>query len=106
MASLSRVANSDIVECGGVNCISARAVSQSVDLRCCGFWERRIEGFVCGVQIVDRSKDVLKSGGEWISSIEVRAALRGIFGHCDGSAKLPMLGTQASGYGEVNDCSD
>ena len=36
------------------------------------------------IQLVDRSKDVIKSGGEWISSIEIENAAQG----CPGVSKL------------------
>ena len=40
------------------------------------------------MQITDRSKDVIKSGGEWISSIELENAAMG----CDGVAEAAAIG--------------
>jgi acyl-CoA synthetase (AMP-forming)/AMP-acid ligase II len=40
------------------------------------------------VQITDRSKDVIKSGGEWISSIELENAAVG----CSGVAEAAAIG--------------
>ena len=40
------------------------------------------------MQITDRDKDVIKSGGEWISSIEVENVAVG----CDGVAEAAVIG--------------
>jgi fatty-acyl-CoA synthase len=40
------------------------------------------------MQITDRDKDVIKSGGEWISSIEIENAAVG----CDGVAEAAVIG--------------
>ena len=40
------------------------------------------------VQLVDRAKDVIKSGGEWISSIDVENAAMG----CPGVAEAAIIG--------------
>jgi fatty-acyl-CoA synthase len=45
----------------------------------------------CGtMQITDRSKDVIKSGGEWISSIELENAAMG----CPGVAEAAAVGVR------------
>jgi acyl-CoA synthetase (AMP-forming)/AMP-acid ligase II len=48
------------------------------------------------MQIVDRSKDVIKSGGEWISSIELENAAAG----CPGVAEAAVIGVADSKWGE------
>jgi fatty-acyl-CoA synthase len=46
--------------------------------------------------ITDRDKDVIKSGGEWISSIEIENAAVG----CDGVAEAAVIGLQHPKWGE------
>jgi fatty-acyl-CoA synthase len=48
------------------------------------------------MQITDRDKDVIKSGGEWISSIEVENAALG----CDGVAEAAVIGIAHPKWGE------
>jgi len=48
------------------------------------------------MQITDRSKDVIKSGGEWISSIEVENEALG----CPGVAEAAVIGLPHSKWGE------
>ena len=49
------------------------------------------------MQITDRSKDVIKSGGEWISSIELENAAVG----CPGVAEAAAIGIPASQVGRT-----
>ena len=49
------------------------------------------------MQITDRSKDVIKSGGEWISSIELENAAVG----CPGVAEAAAIGIAASQVGRA-----
>ena len=48
------------------------------------------------MQITDRDKDVIKSGGEWISSIEVENAAVG----CPGIAEAAVIGISHAKWGE------
>ncbi|HUF45742.1 MAG TPA: long-chain-fatty-acid--CoA ligase [Aestuariivirgaceae bacterium] len=48
------------------------------------------------MQITDRSKDVIKSGGEWISSIEIENIAMG----CAGVAEAAVIGVQHPKWGE------
>jgi fatty-acyl-CoA synthase len=48
------------------------------------------------MQIVDRSKDVIKSGGEWISSIEIENLAMG----CPGVAEAAVIGIAHPKWGE------
>ena len=48
------------------------------------------------MQITDRSKDVIKSGGEWISSIDVENAALG----CPGVAQAATIGVTHAKWGE------
>jgi len=48
------------------------------------------------MQITDRDKDVIKSGGEWISSIEVENTALG----CPGVAEAAVIGVPDSKWGE------
>ena len=48
------------------------------------------------MQIVDRSKDVIKSGGEWISSVELENAVIG----CAGVAEAAVIGIADDKWGE------
>ncbi len=48
------------------------------------------------MQITDRDKDVIKSGGEWISSIEVENAALG----CPGVAEAAVIGIAHAKWGE------
>ena len=48
------------------------------------------------MQITDRDKDVIKSGGEWISSIEVENAAVG----CPGIAEAAVIGISHTKWGE------
>lgn len=48
------------------------------------------------MQITDRSKDVIKSGGEWISSIEVENAAVG----AEGVAEAAVIGVAHEKWGE------
>ena len=48
------------------------------------------------MQITDRDKDVIKSGGEWISSIEVENAAVG----CPGVAEAAVIGIAHPKWGE------
>ena len=48
------------------------------------------------MQIVDRSKDVIKSGGEWISSAELENAAVG----CAGVAEAAVIGIADDKWGE------
>jgi acyl-CoA synthetase (AMP-forming)/AMP-acid ligase II len=48
------------------------------------------------MQITDRSKDVIKSGGEWISSIDVENAALG----CPGVAQAATIGVPSTKWGE------
>jgi fatty-acyl-CoA synthase len=48
------------------------------------------------MQITDRDKDVIKSGGEWISSIEVENAAVG----CPGIAEAAVIGIEHPKWGE------
>jgi fatty-acyl-CoA synthase len=48
------------------------------------------------MQIVDRSKDVIKSGGEWISSIDVENAAMG----CPDVAEAAVIGLPHPKWGE------
>jgi fatty-acyl-CoA synthase len=48
------------------------------------------------LQITDRDKDVIKSGGEWISSIEVENTAVG----CDGVAEAAVIGLEHPKWGE------
>ncbi|WP_114951043.1 long-chain fatty acid--CoA ligase [Sphingosinicella terrae] len=51
----------------------------------------------CGtMQITDRSKDVIKSGGEWISSVELENAAMG----CAGVAEAAAIGVQHPKWAE------
>lgn len=51
------------------------------------------DGFL---QLVDRAKDVIKSGGEWISSIDVENAAMG----CPGVAEAAIIGVAHPKWGE------
>lgn len=51
------------------------------------------DGFL---QLVDRAKDVIKSGGEWISSIDVENAAIG----CPGIAEAAIIGVAHPTWGE------
>ena len=53
------------------------------------------------MQITDRSKDVIKSGGEWISSIDLENAA---MGH-PGVAEAAVIGDCASQSGRSGRCS-
>jgi acyl-CoA synthetase (AMP-forming)/AMP-acid ligase II len=48
------------------------------------------------MQITDRSKDVIKSGGEWISSIEIENIAMG----CPGVAEAAVIGVEHPKWGE------
>nr|WP_040716915.1 long-chain fatty acid--CoA ligase [Caenibius tardaugens] len=48
------------------------------------------------MQITDRSKDVIKSGGEWISSIQLENAVMG----CDGVGEAAVVGIPHPQWGE------
>lgn len=48
------------------------------------------------MQITDRDKDVIKSGGEWISSIEIENTAIG----CDGVAEAAVIGIDHPKWGE------
>jgi acyl-CoA synthetase (AMP-forming)/AMP-acid ligase II len=48
------------------------------------------------LQVTDRIKDVIKTGGEWISSLE----LEDIIGHCPGVAEVAVIGVPDSRWGE------
>jgi len=48
------------------------------------------------MQITDRDKDVIKSGGEWISSIEIENTALG----CDGVAEAAVIGIRHPKWGE------
>ncbi|PVX62708.1 fatty-acyl-CoA synthase [Paraburkholderia unamae] len=48
------------------------------------------------MRIVDRAKDVIKSGGEWISSIELENAAMG----CPGVAEVAVIGVDDPKWGE------
>ena len=60
-------------------------------------------GDVCKIEadgsvvITDRSKDVIKSGGEWISSIDLENAAMG----CPGVAEAAVIGVRASQVGRA-----
>ena len=47
------------------------------------------------MQITDRAKDVIKSGGEWISSIDIENIAMG----ADGVANAAVIGVAASEMG-------
>jgi acyl-CoA synthetase (AMP-forming)/AMP-acid ligase II len=48
------------------------------------------------MQVTDRSKDVIKSGGEWISSIEIENIAMG----CQGVAEAAVIGVKHPRWGE------
>ena len=48
------------------------------------------------MQVTDRSKDVIKSGGEWISSIEIENVAMG----CAGVAEAAVIGVEHPKWGE------
>jgi fatty-acyl-CoA synthase len=48
------------------------------------------------LHLVDRAKDVIKSGGEWISSIE----LEGLIGQCPGVGDVAVIGVPDVKWGE------
>jgi len=48
------------------------------------------------MQVTDRSKDVIKSGGEWISSIEIENVAMG----CPGVAEAAVIGVEHPKWGE------
>lgn len=48
------------------------------------------------LQVTDRLKDVIKTGGEWISSLE----LENIIASCDGVAEVAAFGIQDARWGE------
>jgi fatty-acyl-CoA synthase len=48
------------------------------------------------MQVTDRSKDVIKSGGEWISSIEIENVAMG----CPGVAEAAVIGVEHLKWGE------
>ncbi|MFW6077258.1 MAG: long-chain-fatty-acid--CoA ligase, partial [Hyphomicrobiales bacterium] len=48
------------------------------------------------MQVTDRSKDVIKSGGEWISSIEIENLAMG----CPGVAEAAVIGVEHPKWGE------
>jgi acyl-CoA synthetase (AMP-forming)/AMP-acid ligase II len=48
------------------------------------------------MQVTDRSKDVIKSGGEWISSIEIENIAMG----CPGVAEAAVIGVEHPKWGE------
>jgi fatty-acyl-CoA synthase len=48
------------------------------------------------MHITDRSKDIIKSGGEWISSIELENAAMG----CEGVAEAAAIGVPHAKWGE------
>jgi fatty-acyl-CoA synthase len=42
------------------------------------------------LQLVDRAKDLIKSGGEWISSVEIETLVAG----CSGVAAAAVIGVR------------